>query len=319
LLTPRYARIGLGSDGLFPFQIDGSWGYINTRGETAIEAKFEAVQMFENGTGAVKSNGRWDYVRTDGSMETNLALAELAGRQGPYIVARDAKGWAAFKLTQSGGAPVREQFYGFNDLSIERALSISEGSITAKYPDGVRLFLIDLSFSNGAPDVYSLIQAFPQWEALYKLTSILPMKEGFAAAATAANKWGFLHKASGEFLWRDRFESALGFSKGLAPVKIGGKWGYVDRFGRMAITPTYDAAFPFRGEYAVIRQGEKRGFLRLGAEGGISTFIAPQYEDAYRFTEGLAPVKMGGRWGYISDGQPWTELVDTGIANIRPP
>ena len=68
----------------------------------------------------------------------------------------------------------------------------------------------------------------------------------------------------------------------------------------------------------MIRQGERRGFLRLDPEGGVASFIAPQYEDAFRFTEGLAPVKIGGRWGYVSDGKPWSELIDTGIADISP-
>src|ERR1043166_1013737 len=82
--------------------------------------------------------------------------------------------------------------------------------------------------------------------------------------------------------------------------------------------PIYDAAFPFRGEYAVVRQGEKRGFLRLDPQGGISVFIAPQYDDVFRFTEGLAPVKIGKSWGYVSDGQPWQDLVEAGVVEIKP-
>ena len=41
-----------------------------------------------------------------------------------------------------------------------------------------------------------------------------------------------------------------------------------------------------------------------GAERGVIRFeqiIAPQYEDAGRFFEGLAPVKQGGKWGYINE------------------
>src|ERR1041385_3664300 len=121
------------------------------------------------------------------------------------------------------------------------------------------------------------------------------MSDGFAPAATATNKWGYLHKSSGEFLWPGRFEDAQSFAMGFAPVKVAGKWGFIDRAGRVAVKATYDGAFPFRGEYAVVRQGEKRGFLRLDPQGGISIFIAPQYDDVFRFTEGLAPVKIGKR------------------------
>ena len=177
--------------------------------------------------------------------------------------------------------------------------------------------LLEIEVKSGE-DGFNLEKIFPGWNDTRKYLSILRMSEGFAAASTVPNRWGYLHRVSGEFLWPGRFESAQGFAQGFAPVKISGKWGYIDRAGRTAVPPTYDAAFPFRGNYAVIRQGEKRGFLRLDPEGGISVFIASSYEDASRFTEGLAPVKIGGRWGYVSDGKPWSELVDTGIVDIRP-
>ncbi|PGH37815.1 MAG: hypothetical protein CRN43_18915, partial [Candidatus Nephrothrix sp. EaCA] len=47
----------------------------------------------------------------------------------------------------------------------------------------------------------------------------------------------------------------------LAPVKIDGKWGYINKAGKIV--------------------------------------IKPQFEDARWFQEGLARIKLGGRWGYI--------------------
>ena len=316
VVSPRYAEMGVGGDGLFPVKDEGGWGYINPKGENAIAARFEAAEPFDNGVAAVKSNGRWGYLRTDGSTETEFKFLEIGGREGAYICARDAEGWAVFKLVKDG-APKRESFV--DDPPIQRAYSISDGSVIAKYPDGERLYLIDRAYAGpDEPDLFTLTQRFPIWGDTYTLTSILRMSDGFAPASTAANKWGYLHKGSGEFLWAGRFEAALGFAQGLAPVKLSGKWGYIDRAGSVVVQPTYDAAFPFRGEYAVIRQGDRRGFLRLDPVGKISVFITPRYEDTFRFTEGLAPVKIDRRWGYVSDGQPWSELVDTGIIDIQP-
>jgi hypothetical protein len=315
VVRPRYTNMGLGSEGLFAVQSDGDWGYIDAKGASVIAPRFEAAEAFDSGVAAVKSNGRWGYVRADGSMESGFIFLEIGGREGPYVSARDTQGWAVFKL-MSSGAPKRQKFY--SDIPLQRAYSVSEGSVIGKFPDGERLFLIDRSYAGDDPDEFGLTQRFPVWGDSYNLVSILRMSEGFAAAATAGNKWGFLHKASGEFLWRDRFEAALNFARGLAPVKLAGKWGYIGRDGTLVVQPVYDAAFPFRGDYAVIREGDKRGFLKLESEGKISVFVTPRYQDAFRFTEGLAPVKIGGRWGYVSDGQPWSELVDTGIADIKP-
>jgi hypothetical protein len=35
------------------------------------------------------------------------------------------------------------------------------------------------------------------------------------------------------------------FYEGLAVVRIGGKWGYIDRTGKYVINPQFDSAFPF--------------------------------------------------------------------------
>jgi len=51
-------------------------------------------------------------------------------------------------------------------------------------------------------------------------------------------------------------------SEGLAPVKIGDKWGFIDAKGHMVIDPLFD--------------------------------------DAYCFSDGMAPVKLKKKWGFIT-------------------
>ena len=66
-----------------------------------------------------------------------------------------------------------------------------------------------------------------------------------------------------------QFDEAKRFSEGLAAVRIGdektGKWGFIERTGKVVVTP--------------------------------------QFDFASKFSEGLAAVRIGddktGRWGYI--------------------
>jgi hypothetical protein len=310
VVQPRYSSMLRGGDGLFPVSEGSRWGFISANGTSVIDQKFEAVEPFENGTAAVKAHGRWGYLRPDSTVDVDFNFLELGGRAGALISGRDADGWGIFEVS-SNSSPKRLQGGELSDA--ERVYGLSEKTGIARYKDRETFFML-------LPDVYG--PGGGGHDFVYTLpgeyVSIRPMSEGFAPAAVAGNTWGYLHKASANFLWPGRFQDALNFSQGLAPVKIQGKWGYIDRAGRVIVEPAYDAAFPFRGQYAVMREGEKRGFLRVDPQAGVSVFIPGRYEDAFRFTEGLAPVKIGGKWGYISDGQARRPLVDVGLSDIRP-
>lgn len=308
VVRPRYAAMRRGGDGLFGVEDGALWGYIDTTGKVAIQPKFEDAEPFEHGLAPVKTGGRWGYVRPDGTMETPFTFLEIGGRDGTAVSARDAQGWTVFRVGVNG-PPTRGEIE-----DARRTYSISEGTVVVQLSTGEALHQID-TFSSR--DYVGTQPIFPRYGSKDKFISIRRMSQGFAPAATAPNKWGYLHRNSGEYLWRNRFEDAQQFMHGFAPVKIGGKWGYIDRGGRMIVQPTYDAAFPFRGDSAIVRQAEKRGFLRINPDGVPTLVVAPRYEDAFRFTEGLAPVKIGGRWGYIADERPRSELVKSDIVDIR--
>ena len=47
-------------EGLVAVQKDGKWGYINTKGEQAIECKFDDAGDFKEGFARVQKDGKWD-------------------------------------------------------------------------------------------------------------------------------------------------------------------------------------------------------------------------------------------------------------------
>jgi hypothetical protein len=89
------------------------------------------------------------------------------------------------------------------------------------------------------------------------------------AVANRANKWGYIGRdGSVEIPLLFEGPRALGFSHGRAGVCIGGRWGFVD----------------VAGDWAVM----------------------PQYEDVWRFAEGVASVRCDGKWGLV------TQMADFG-------
>ncbi|EMO90076.1 WG repeat-containing protein [Leptospira noguchii] len=50
------------------------------------------------------------------------------------------------------------------------------------------------------------------------------------------------------------------FSDGLAAVRIGTKWGYIDKIGNVSIQPTFDLAVSFSEGFAAVRVGDQWGY-----------------------------------------------------------
>jgi len=93
-----------------------------------------------------------------------------------------------------------------------------------------------------------------------------------------------------------RFEDVGEFSNGLAPVSVGGKWGFIDRSGKIMIAPSYEDALSFSGHLAAVKQGDYWGYLALTNKFGIE----PQFTQAKTFQNGSAPVLTDAGWQIIS-------------------
>jgi WG containing repeat len=96
-------------------------------------------------------------------------------------------------------------------------------------------------------------------------------------------KFTFVDTA-GQIISDLRFESAKQFSEGLAPVQVGGLWGYIDTSGKMVIPPRFESAAPFSGGLGLVSSNHLFGYIdQVG-----SFVIQPQFKSADSFADGLA-------------------------------
>ncbi len=118
----------------------------------------------------------------------------------------------------------------------------------------------------------------------------------------------------------------------LFPVSKNGKYGFINKKGKIVIEPKFDYAWKFREGLAMVGKTNRYGcvnkkgdivipikFDRLGwqfSEGRMQFYkevkqrwgfinkkgeivIEARFNYAYDFSDGLAKVKVGDRWGYI--------------------
>jgi WG containing repeat len=111
-------------------------------------------------------------------------------------------------------------------------------------------------------------------------------------------RWSILVLASCLNLSANSVERTPTKAKGAGPlfrIQYGGKWGFMDRTGKIVIKPQFEEVGDFFDGLARMEKGQQWGFIN---EKGL-VVIPAQFEMVGDFSEGLAPVRVGRRWGYI--------------------
>ncbi len=168
-----------------------------------------------------------------------------------------------------------------------------------------------------------------------KYTYLGPFYDGFAVASRD-NLFGYIDKDGNEYLFS--CSNAYNFQDGVAAIKQDGVIKYINKSFEVIKATDYDGIVAdeygftahanrqvlakhgkyyfcdkncglvgnkcyeyvmlprVSGEYVAYKEGGKYGFLNYDT--GIPV-ITPQYDDARSFSNGLSPVKVEGKWGYI--------------------
>jgi hypothetical protein len=127
----------------------------------------------------------------------------------------------------------------------------------------------------------------------------MPFGEGLAPVRTLGQMIRYVDQ-SWKTVVPPQFMAAGESSEGFAPVQTrvpeGMRWGYISKDGKLAITPHYYEALPFlEGLAAVQAPTGKWGFINHKD----TMVIAPKFDSAAPFTNGIAQVYVGQAIGYI--------------------
>ena len=87
------------------------------------------------------------------------------------------------------------------------------------------------------------------------------------------------------------------FGQTLDPHKgVNGKWGFINKETKqLVVFYKYDEALRFSGGLAAVKFNGKWGYI----DKADSAIIAFAYNDARTFSKGMAQVSLNGKWGYI--------------------
>ena len=135
-------------------------------------------------------------------------------------------------------------------------------------------------------------------EPAKEYSNLGPFAEGLAPVRLGLS-WGYLNK-DGDLVIKPLFRAARLFHEGLAAVQPGAVgWGYINKTGKLVVPADYHSVKGFSEGLAPVMPIEKlNGWGYLNTKNEL--VLPPQYSEAEPFSEGLAAVKVADkRWGFI--------------------
>lgn len=301
------------SEGLAVVRKAGRSGYINPSGSFAIAPRYTGALWFENGLALVKNDdGQWGYIDPYGTVKIpfqNFDTQPWPFSEGFACIAKNGKQG----FINNTGAPAIPAIFDY-------ARNFSEGRAVVRL-DG-RYAYIDYLGKIVSPGFYDDAGDFLDGAAIvtqngkdYIIDSnfnvLLDPKfepccgfiEGIATAV-CQGRLCYVNKAN-EVINDQMDASAVDpsaelicFSENRAPICLGGKWGYIDKTGRVAIKPFSQSIGAFSEGFAAFANNENRyGFI--DAQGEI--VITPKFGSitaGRSFRNGVARAKTDA-WGYI--------------------
>lgn len=242
------------SDGLAVVSVGDRCGYVDKSGRLAIKPLFEWAGPFCDGLAAVKIGLRYGFINKAGKLVIEPQF-NLAGN------------------FSDGLAPV----IVLNQNSFPRRLGTKFGeSWSAGWDPAVKIVM---ESQYGFIDKTGALVIKPQFTLSKEMAEqLLNTRRSFSADGKPIHE---IH------LFRaDTFSSELGFAEGLAAVLVGKKYGFVDKTGKVYISPRFDKVGHFSEGLVTVLVGKNYGF----ADTNGAVVIKPHFESAAEFSEGFAAV-----------------------------
>lgn len=276
----------------------------------SVKAGVEDPQPFLGGYALVKINECYGYIKENGEFLLAPIYTGASSMMGTNAAVNDGEEWhiinnAGFKVARTskpvdymgilvgGKIPVAiENKYAYctssldvpENLPYDYASNFKNGVAAIKKGD--KWALINTDEKQLTDFIYESI-LLDEYDTCCNEGVIFAKKDG---------KYYMLN-TQGEKISDQAFDDARSFAgSGPAAVCIEGKWGFIDKTGKVVIEPQYEGANSFNiGLGAVCVEG-KWGYI--SSKGTIR--IQCQFEDCQPFaSNGIAAVKEKGMWKYV--------------------
>ncbi|MDW3195929.1 MAG: WG repeat-containing protein [Cytophagales bacterium] len=218
-----YDSIGVGTESTFPAKYVGSWGIINAFGNWLVQPGYFSIDQLSD-LFVAEGNGFRSLITSRGKnlLTTRFELKE--GNSSIEMLSHDGRGL----ITREGLVIFDPIYDNVRHLGDFYAGQRPEGAVIK---DGLGAFVVRLDDG---------------------VQQVLDYSEGFFLVKKD-DLYGFLDD-KGRIRIANRYDSARRFSEEMAPVKLIGKWGFINKNERLVIQPQFTEVGDFKNGRAIVHR-----------------------------------------------------------------
>lgn len=330
IVEPQYKEIKDFSENISAVKnFDDKIGFINLAGEEIVKPQYDGFVRFINGFSEVEIGNKTGIVNKEGKLVIDPIIENFG------IIERE--GLKSVKINGKWGF-VNSNYEIVVRPSFEAVDYFSEGLVSFKqdnkwgFLDTEGNIIIEPSFKsvNNFHNGIALVTTIENNQEIIDIkgTPLISNIDFFSDAPSFRcglqpikidGKYGYINP-QGQMIISPQFEEANDFdeSYGLASICLDGKWGLIDIKGNIVIEPQFSATYGIHDDMLAVKMnGSKRYFNVIE-----KTLLEPELEfdsnhETTNFENGLAIQKVKKKYGLIDKSGKWIVEPSFKSANLR--
>lgn len=264
--------------------------YVTMDGETTIEGPFESAKPFSEGYAAVRIDGKWGFIDKNGQLICTPQFSKV----GDFF-----EGYAVVSIEGDFGIKT-------GVINTTGELTVSLGNIET-YSWEVKNGLIDMgSFRNG----FGLMDINGEWVVKPTYDDITSSENFFKLHK--GDKLGGYFPTTQKTI-KPQFDKIMFVSNDIAVIAKNEKYGLLNtKSGEIILDTTFFYLDQCSEGLILAKKNSENLYGYINTDG--KWVLPPQFEDAHSFSEGVAAVKVDGKWGYIANPLIYKEWISDEIS-----
>jgi hypothetical protein len=307
VVSVSYDSLSIAGENTFIQYRSDRCGYLTRMGEPLSDSSFSSCGQMINGFSICSNGIGFGVIRNDGRLVLQCVFKDIKRISDSRFSISNGDGYA---LADTGGNILTQ--FTFDAIG-EFSSGLAAASI------GGRFGYIDQRGRTKIPFIFQALEGFPHFAKFSGGYAAISLAGAFGVADTTGNiviadsfdridllengfamvydstKGGLLEIGNERFLTESVFDSSGVFSFNSLPVRVGDRWGAIDKSGKYLVDPRFFSIVPLPNGFYIFAYENGYGIL----DSLSANVLDPQYDDAEIKYGRYVKLIQAGKWDWF--------------------